>query len=112
METSVSLLSKIIFVALSSICLALIGMLISRFFIPQNSGLAGGASVLAYGIIGLLLGLVGSIFGLRYLEASQVNTANIILGILALIFAIWVVLRAQQVSQPADENPPRPKIEN
>ena len=112
MESSIPLLSKIIFVALSSICLAFIGMLISRFFIPQNSGFAGGASVLAYGIGGFLLGLMGSILGISLLNATQVRAANIVLGIFALLFAIWVVIRSQQVNQTTFENPPKPKVEN
>ena len=48
----------------------LAGMLIGARFVPPDAGLAGGATVLFYGIVGMLVGVMVVVVLARRLSAS------------------------------------------
>ncbi len=98
---SKSKLSISLFVILFSIVGFFIGTLLSRFFIPKNVGLAGGAMVLGYGVLGLFIGLVGSLIIQRYMNSGQLRTMNILGGLFSLAMIGWITYKMK--SQPKQE---------
>ena len=79
------------------------GMLVGSRFIPPDAGLAGGATVLFYGIAGMLLGLMMTVVLARRLSAHSIRTVS--LGALAvfvtvLALVVWqFVARQREVEQ-------------
>ncbi|NNE26843.1 MAG: hypothetical protein HKN09_08370 [Saprospiraceae bacterium] len=82
-------LNKFFFVVGSSITLAVIAMLLSRFFIPDNVGLAGGAIVMFYGLGGLIFGLALGIILIKKLQYATIKKLNY----LFLLVLILVIIR-------------------
>ena len=100
--------SVILFVFLAAVAVAFLGMLSSRFFIPKDAGLAGGAMVLGYGVLGLLIGLVGALVGVRFLSPGQLHRFNLVLGAAVLLVAAWLTYRF--LSLPSPPESPTPEI--
>ena len=94
------LAGKIIFIFGSGYTLATIAMILSRFFIPDNAGLAGGAYVLMYGLGGLLLGLVAGYILSRRLESKTIKRLNY----LYLAILLLIVIRIGYVLAIKDNN--------
>ena len=88
-------LSKIFFVIFSSLACAILVMNLSRFFIPKNAGLAGGAMVLFYGLGGLVIGLIISMVLRNKLSSSILLGSNIVFSILI----TWFGLKIYQIDQ-------------
>lgn len=88
-------LSKIFFIVFSSLACAILLMYLSRFFIPKNVGLAGGAMVFFYGLGGLVIGFVISMVLRNKLSNSILLGSNIIFSLLIAGFGVQIY----QVSQ-------------
>lgn len=88
-------LSQVLFIVFSSLACAVLAMFLSRFFIPKNVGLAGGAMVLFYGLIGLVIGLVISLIIRNKLSAKVLLGANILFSLVV----AWFVVRIYQIRQ-------------
>ncbi|MBX2874217.1 MAG: hypothetical protein KTR30_19010 [Saprospiraceae bacterium] len=83
---------KVIFILFSSLVFAVLAMMLSRFFIPKNVGLAGGAMVLFYGLFGLIIGMIGSIAIRNKLPLKFLQISNAIFG----LFLIFCGFRIDQ----------------
>ncbi len=89
---SASKLIVALFIFLSSISGFIIGALISPFFIPENSGLVGGALVFWYAILGMLLGLIIGIVVWRFCTTKQLKIANWVMAVFSLAMIGWFSL--------------------
>lgn len=100
-------LVPILFVLLAAIVSALLAMSLSRFFV-ESSGLAGSASVLVWGIVGLIGGGIGSLVLKNRLSQSQLNMTTLVLGLISIAFMFWIYIRVQQnkTDVPAPPIPP------
>lgn len=67
---------KMVFILFSSLVFAILAMMLSRFFIPKDVGLAGGAMVLFYGLFGLVIGLAASLIGRNRLPIKFLQISN------------------------------------
>lgn len=106
-----SKLSLLLFFSLFALLTAIVAMFLSRFFISQNSGLAGGASVLAYGLFGLIGGIIAAWILKDRMSAEQIGLFNKIGGGIMVILLIWIIIRFRQNQPQAPEIPDRPKTE-
>ena len=104
-------LSLLLFFILLAFLTAIFAMFLSRFFISQNSGLAGGASVIAYGLFGLIGGVIAAWLLKDRLTADQIGLFNKIGGGIFAILLIWLFIRFRQNQPQAPEVPDRPKTE-
>lgn len=74
------------------VLLAFVGLVIGSmlgglFFVPEGSGLAGGAMVLGYGVLGLVLAIVGGIIlAMRLSRPTLLRATWITLAGVVLIF--------------------------
>ena len=100
--------SNILFVLLMTILCGFAGLFISRFFIPKSAGLAGGATVLFYGIIGLIIGLVVSLILKKFIPKKLMRNINILLCLLGLGCAIWLTSKVLENKERNDAE----RIEN
>ena len=71
----------------------LAGMLIGARFVPPDAGLAGGATVLFYGIVGMLVGVMVVVVLARRLSASA--TRKVALGAVVLCIAVIALVTWQ-----------------
>lgn len=83
----------ILFVFFTSLAGLFIGGFISRFFMPENPGLVGGAIVMFYAVIGLVLGFIAGLVFWRFLKARTVKIINLVLGIGCLGMILWLTYR-------------------
>ena len=81
--------SKVLFIIFSSLAFAILAMFLSRYFIPKNVGLAGGAMVLFYGLIGWVIGLIVSFLLRNRLSGAIILGCNIVFALLV----AWVGMR-------------------
>ena len=81
---------KIVFILLSSLVFAILAMMLSRFFIPKDVGLAGGAIVMFYGLFGLVIGLVASLIGRNRLPIKFLQTSNAIFALFLLVCGVRI----------------------
>ena len=65
----------------------------ATFFVPQGSGLAGPAIALGYGVVGLVIGLVGSVILVRKLDRPQLRVALLIAGVATLLVGALLTYR-------------------
>jgi hypothetical protein len=97
---------KFIFVIVSSLSGLFIGVFSASFTISKADGLAGSATVLLYGLIGLILAIIISLFLIRKIERKLITKITIILAILNLLPIGWIVYRYVTVtSQTLQEEP-------
>ena len=99
-------LVPILFVLFGAILTALIAMSLSRFFV-ESSGLAGSASVLVWGIVGLIGGGIGSFLLKNRLSQNQLNMTTLVFGLAISAFVFWIYIRIQQ-NQNTEPTPPLP----
>ncbi len=83
---------KVVFILFSSLVIAVLMMMLSRFFIPKNVGLAGGAMVLFYGLFGFILGLMASLALRNRLSIKYLQKSNAIFA----LFLIFCTVRIYQ----------------
>jgi hypothetical protein len=81
---------KIVFILFSSLVFAILAMMLSRFFIPKNVGLAGGAMVLLYGLFGLILGLVVSLVLRNRLSMKFLQLGNTVCALFLIICGVKI----------------------
>ncbi len=98
----------ILFVLLCAVSGLFLGALFSRFLMPENAGLAGGAMVIGYAAAGLLITLILGVLIWRFLSDAQLKIANSVMGVFCIGFIAWITLRIVNVrSAGADHfNPP------
>jgi hypothetical protein len=79
----------------------------AQFLVPRDAGLAGGAMVFWYGVVGVLMAVVGAVLLARFLPSSRLRlAAGLMAGVtlsllawLALLFATSQDERAEQRQQ-------------
>lgn len=81
---------KIVFILFSSLVFAILAMMLSRFFIPKNVGLAGGAMVLFYGLFGLIVGLVASLVLRNRLSIKFLQLSNAVCALFLIICGVKI----------------------
>ena len=81
---------KIVFILFSSLVFAILAMMLSRFFIPKNVGLAGGAMVLFYGLFGLIVGLVASLVLRNRLSIKFLRLSNAVCALFLIICGVKI----------------------
>ena len=75
------------------------GMLIGSLFVASDAGLAGGASILFYGLVGLIVAAVLTIVLARRLAPGALRAAAITalaLSIIGAVFVGWRFVEAQR----------------
>ena len=65
----------------------------AQVLVPRSAGLAGGAMVLGYGILGVPAAMVGALLLARYLPASRLKFAAVFVAGVALTLLAWLALR-------------------
>lgn len=76
------------------------------FFVPPGSGLAGPAIALGYGLVGLVVALVGGVVLARRLAPASLRKALLIAGMLVLLAVAFLTYRFvtnRSGSSPASE---------
>lgn len=81
---------KFTFILFSSLVFAVLAMILSRFFIPKNVGLAGGAMVLFYGLFGLIIGLLISLALRNRLSLKSLQISNAIFCLLLVFCGVRI----------------------
>ena len=81
------------FVILSSFSGFFIGMLLSPFFIPEDTGMFGGMLVLSYGVLAMPIGFLLGVISWRFLKPSQLKIFNRLMGVFCLGFVLWLGYR-------------------
>ena len=76
----------------------------ATFFVPPGSGLAGPAIALGYGVVGLVIALVGGVILARKLAPAQLRMALLIAGVLALL--VFALLTYRFMTNRSDRTPP------
>ncbi|MEL6255857.1 MAG: hypothetical protein AAFR87_27885 [Bacteroidota bacterium] len=99
-------LISFLFVFFGAILTALMAMSLSRFFV-ESSGMAGSASVLVWGILGLIGGGIGSFMLKNRLSQSQLNMSTLVFGLAITAFVFWIYIRIQQ-NKKTEPSPPIP----
>ena len=77
----------------------LAGMLIGARFVPPDAGLAAGATVLFYGIVGMLIGVMVVVVLARRLSASAIRKAAlgaVVVCIAVIALVTWQFLDRQR----------------
>ncbi len=88
-------ISKIaLFVLLCALSGLFLGALLSRFFIPEDAGLVGGAMVMGYAATGFLIALILGIVLWRFFSEVQLKVINSVLGVFCIGFIAWMAYRA------------------
>lgn len=75
------------------------GMFIASFFIDKDTGLAGPADALLYGIAGMIAVLITGIALARRMKLKTFRIAFAFTFVLSLALAAWIVYRVQVVKQ-------------
>lgn len=96
-------LSKVLFVLFSSLAVAAFAMIMSRFFIPKNVGLAGGAMVLGYGVIGLGIGLIISLLIRNKIPNKVLLGTNLVLFLFLFLFGLRIYQQIQKSNAAAEQ---------
>lgn len=95
--------SKALFILFSSLAAAVLAMIMSRFFIPKNVGLAGGAMVLGYGMLGLGVGLIISLFIRNKIPSKIILGTNIVLFLFLSFFGMRIYQQIQKSNTAAQQ---------
>lgn len=95
--------SKVLFILFSSLAAAAFAMILSRFFIPKNVGLAGGAMVLGYGALGLSIGLIISLFIRNKVPSKIMLGTNVILFLILFFFGMRIYQQIQKSNEAAQQ---------
>lgn len=105
-----SKLITVLFVFFSAIVCAFGAMMLSRLFISKSSGLAGGAEVLGWGIMGLVGGIVLALVLKNKISPGGLKTATLILGLGSIAAVFFLGIKANTNKSPVD-TPIPPKQE-
>ncbi|NNC95230.1 MAG: hypothetical protein HKN92_06670 [Chitinophagales bacterium] len=97
-------MGRFIFVALLSVNIALATMKLSGMLM-KDQGLAGGASVLLYGIIGFVLAIILGILLSKHIK--KIAVVNTILLLITLAAAYFIALKVSESKQHTPENQPK-----
>lgn len=95
--------SKVLFILFSSLAAAAFAMIMSRFFIPKDVGLAGGAMVLGYGVLGLGIGLIISLLIRNKIPNKVVLGVNLVLFLFLFIFGMRIYQQIQKSNAAAQQ---------
>lgn len=98
---------KIIFVLISSLTGFFIGSFLGSATLPKESGLAGPATVVFYGLIGVVITALISIFLAKKIERKLIIKITIILALLNLFPIGWVVYRVVTVTSKTQREEPK-----
>lgn len=101
---------KFIFVIVSSLSGLFIGAFSASFSISKADGLAGSASILLYGLIGLILAMIISLLLIRKIERKLIIKITIILTILNLLPIGWIVCRYITITSQTQQEEPKKLI--
>lgn len=98
---------RIIFILISSLTGFFIGSFLGSAALPKGIGLAGGATVLMYGFIGLIIVLLIALFLIKKIEQQLLKKITIILILLNLLPIGWIIFRtfSQAEQTPNDIKP-------
>jgi hypothetical protein len=77
----------------------ILGMLVGSLIVPDDAGLAAGASILFYGLIGLVVGAVITIALARRLAASALRATAITALVLSVLGAAAVGYRIMETQR-------------
>ncbi len=94
---------KIVFILFSSLVFAILAMMLSRFFIPKNVGLAGGAMVLFYGLFGLILGLVTGLLLRNRLSIIFLQVSNAVCALFLILCSVKIYQQIAMSKAEAQE---------
>ncbi len=75
------------------------GTLVGTLFVPSDSGLAGPAIALGYGVGGAIMGLILGVNLVRRLNYDQLRTALLGATIVVLLACAWIIYRVRIVQQ-------------
>jgi OmpA-OmpF porin, OOP family len=107
-----SLFQRIVLVALVT-CVGLFAGLVigAAFFVPPDSGLAGPAIVVVWGLGGAVLALIGSAVSVKRLEPRGLRRGLVIAGAIVAAIIVWIGVRMSvvqaQSTTPPQQNPER-----
>lgn len=82
---------KAIFIFLSIPTGFFITISLSRFLIPKDAGLSAGAMAVFYGLIGLIITLIGAIYLRNRLSNQQLQISSAVMGIFSLLMIGWII---------------------
>ncbi|RMG25505.1 MAG: hypothetical protein D6730_10730 [Bacteroidetes bacterium] len=102
-------LGHILFVILAGVSGGLLGMLLSRLFIRREQGFGAIASVLAYGIIGLLAGMLLAFLLRNQLTPYQLHITLIVLASFSLLVIGWILIQVAKNHRNPPTGPPPPR---
>jgi len=92
------------------ILMAFIGFVIETaigsFFVPEGSGMAGPATALGYGFVGLLIALVAGSFMMKKLPFEILRVALYITAFAALLACGFIIYRIIVVQQNKNDDAP------
>lgn len=94
---------KVLFILFSSLVFAIVAMMLSRFFIPKDVGLAGGAMVLFYGLFGLILGLVASLLLRNRISLKLLQLSNAVFVLFLIICGLRIYQHIAASKAEAEE---------
>lgn len=86
---------KFIFVFMSAICCGFLTMLLSPIFIPDDAGLAGGPTVLMFGIVGFAMGLLLPLYFINKISTLALKRLTLFVMLMALIGVVWLIIKAR-----------------
>lgn len=73
----------------------------AQFLVPRNAGLAGGAMVLWYGLLGLLAAVIVTLLLVRFLASSRLRSSALLMAVVSLCLLVWLV---PKIARVGDEN--------
>jgi hypothetical protein len=100
------MLINLLFVLLTALATGVFTMFLSPLWIPDDIGLAGGATVIMYGLLGAILGLVAAIV-LR----NQINAATKKWTVGILTIGLVVFIGYAMIKMENNTSPPSPVLE-
>lgn len=99
-----SIIHSIWFCLLFSFLSFVIGGVIGAQIVPKGSGLAGPAEVVMYAFLGLLIGLIVSIYLVRNLSSRNVRKSNLLMSIIAAACFLWLFIRMKSNNPKLNES--------
>jgi len=100
-----SIFATVLFLLFSAIFGGIIGLFSAKFFIPKDVGLAGGAMVLFYGLIGLVVGLIIALIFRTRISKTWITRLNIAFAIVTITFGIWIYQEIRKSKKEVIETP-------
>ena len=98
---------KALFIIFSVISGFFLGALIGSAMVPKNAGLAGGATVFVYGIIGVIIGLTLALVFMNKNKPVLLKKITITFILLNIIYIVWIIYLIQATA-PKEEPQRKP----